>query len=654
MENYKNVSQDIWDQLNAEAEAVQITLTGIYNDIYSTVDACPNACETWKAIKRLKQVLTSITTRMTKQHQNEVNELRAERLARTTNPLALVSQQQPVYHPQNHPNHYTQDSSTRSQQAATKNREIYKPANNHLKTSSNTSRANQDNTLRINRGTGYDNQRVVNVVGARENVAFHKEKMLFCKQEEAGFQLNAKQADRRDETNDEPEDQELEAHYPYMAQIQEVTLDVADKSGPIFDVKPLQKVQNNDDNYNVFAIESKHSKQPKFVNDTYPVEQDEHSIIIDSLDMSYNREQDDQDDNDNLAKERDLLASLIVKLKCEIDDSKNRNKFLETSNKALVDILKGEIEDFKTKNKSLESSNNYFKEASNEVSKTNQLMFKDLKKFQAELDRYHDVNYASKTVFSKSKSVTTNNVSIDFSKPVTAQILPQNVMSILKNTNVIAPGMYKVYTKPNQTRTPQLPQDIRKTNKRMSFSTGVIHNTSVSRPQLKSNQLEDRSMPNNSQGNKQEIEDHSRNFKTRQPIVVPISTSEHKRTVNQSITTPLKRTIASESTNEKPRHTIRKLYEHVIKTCSWWYLKFTPSGYKWKTKSPIGNVNTNVSMPLGNESGTANVLEPMTPRCSKYMTRNLKVLSNFVEKFLGTVKFGNDQIALILGYRDLV
>ncbi|GJR54781.1 hypothetical protein Tco_1405302 [Tanacetum coccineum] len=36
------------------------------------------------------------------------------------------------------------------------------------------------------------------------------------------------------------------------------------------------------------------------------------------------------------------------------------------------------------------------------------------------------------------------------------------------------------------------------------------------------------------------------------------------------------------------------------------------------------------------------------------MTRNLKLLTNFVEKFLGTVKFGNDQIAPILGYGDLV
>nr|GEY72984.1 hypothetical protein [Tanacetum cinerariifolium] len=54
-ETYQNVKQEIRDQLNAEAEAVQIILTGIDNDIYSTVDACLNACEMWKAIKRLKQ-----------------------------------------------------------------------------------------------------------------------------------------------------------------------------------------------------------------------------------------------------------------------------------------------------------------------------------------------------------------------------------------------------------------------------------------------------------------------------------------------------------------------------------------------------------------------------------------------------------------------
>ncbi|GJV22913.1 ribonuclease H-like domain-containing protein [Tanacetum coccineum] len=252
-------------------------------------------------------------------------------------------------------------------------KKIYKPTNNNLRTSSNLNRANQDNTPRINKGTRYDNQRAVNVVRARENV---------------------EQADWRDDTDDEPEDQELEAHYLYMAQIQEVTPDAADNSGPIFDTEPLQKVQNDNDNYNVFANDREHPEQPESVNDTYLEEQGDTNITIDSLDMSTNGETVDQDDD--LARERDLLASLIDKLKCEIDDSKNRNKLLESSNKTLVDKLKGEIEDFKTKNKSLESSNNHFKEANNELSKTNQLMFKDLKKFQAELDRYHDVNYASK------------------------------------------------------------------------------------------------------------------------------------------------------------------------------------------------------------------------------------------------------------------
>ncbi|GJT76118.1 hypothetical protein Tco_1042843, partial [Tanacetum coccineum] len=264
MENYKNVSQDIRNQLDAEAKVVQIILTGIDNDIYSTVDACSNACEMWKAIETLKQEW--------------------KRLARTTNPLALVAQQQPAYHPQNHPTHYSYNSSTRSQQTATRNKgkaivnfstptydqepaivadddelskdkeidklmalislsfkKIYKPTNDNLRTSSNTSIANQDNTPRINRGTRYDNQRVVNVVGAKENVAYHKEKRLSCKQKEARFQLNAEQADWRDDTDDEPEDQELEAHYLYMAKIQEVTLDAADNFRPIFDIEPLQK-----------------------------------------------------------------------------------------------------------------------------------------------------------------------------------------------------------------------------------------------------------------------------------------------------------------------------------------------------------------------------------------------------------------------------
>nr|GEY27154.1 hypothetical protein [Tanacetum cinerariifolium] len=209
-----------------------------------------------------------------------------------------------------------------------------------------------------------------------KDAAYHREKMLLCKQEEARIQLNAEQADWRDDTDDdELEDQELEAHYMYMTQLQKVS---------------------NDDHYNVFAMESTHPEQSKSVHDTYPIEQDAQNVIIDSLDMNYDREEIDQNDDDNdLAKERELLASLIEKLKCEIDESKNRNKFLETSNNDLIEKLKGDIEDFKNKNKSLESSNNFFKEANNKLSETNNLLYADYKKSEAKLARRNIKEYAS-------------------------------------------------------------------------------------------------------------------------------------------------------------------------------------------------------------------------------------------------------------------
>nr|GFC00128.1 hypothetical protein [Tanacetum cinerariifolium] len=179
--------------------------------------------------------------------------------------------------------------------------------------------------------------------------------------------------------------------------------------------------------------------------------------------------------------------------------------------------------------------------------------------------------------------------------------------------------------------------------------------------------MEDRVLFNNSQGKKQEVEDHRRNVKfsknkmsvtacndslnaktvnvnfvcascgkcvlnekhdlcvlkyvnsvnsrTKMPIAVLVSTREPKRSVTQSVAKPLKKTVASES-NQKPRNITRKLYERVSKECSWWYPKFTPPGYKWKPKSGKEIVNSNVSMPLGNVSRTANILEPMTSRCS--------------------------------------
>nr|GEV99341.1 hypothetical protein [Tanacetum cinerariifolium] len=131
-------------------------------------------------------------------------------IARVANPLALVAQQQQVYHHQTHPTHFNQNSSIRTHQAATRKREkdivnspqpiydqepsmvvddedtskdkeidklmalislsfkkIYKPTNNNLRTLSNTSRANLDNSPRIHRNAGYE-ARMAAVCDSRE------------------------------------------------------------------------------------------------------------------------------------------------------------------------------------------------------------------------------------------------------------------------------------------------------------------------------------------------------------------------------------------------------------------------------------------------------------------------------------------------------
>nr|GEW27472.1 hypothetical protein [Tanacetum cinerariifolium] len=64
--------------------------------------------------------------------------------------------------------------------------------------------------------------------------AYHKEKMLMCKQAKQGVPLQAEQYDWLANTDEEVDKQELEAHYSYMAKIQEVpTADSGTDSEPV-------------------------------------------------------------------------------------------------------------------------------------------------------------------------------------------------------------------------------------------------------------------------------------------------------------------------------------------------------------------------------------------------------------------------------------
>nr|GFB77524.1 hypothetical protein [Tanacetum cinerariifolium] len=126
------------------------------------------------------------------------------------------------------------------------------------------------------------------------------------------------------------DDQELEAHYMYMAKVQEVSPDAID-SEPIFDTEPEQKVQNYD-HYDVFAFECQHPEQSKSVHKTYLTEQDAHNVINASVDMNYDSEQIDQNDEDtDLAKEQAELKrrdSIKYASEMELECAKVRGEFL--------------------------------------------------------------------------------------------------------------------------------------------------------------------------------------------------------------------------------------------------------------------------------------------------------------------------------------
>ncbi|GJS39193.1 retrovirus-related pol polyprotein from transposon TNT 1-94 [Tanacetum coccineum] len=237
--------------------------------------------------------------------------------------------------------------------------------------------------------------------------------------------------------------------------------------------------------------------------------------------------------------------------------------------------------------------------------------------------------------------------------------------------------MYQINTRTTQTRAPQLPHTSRNTNSCVSTSRGVIHKTSVSRPQIRSTQMKEKAVYNISQVNfkKTEVEDHHRissisnktksitacndslktrtsnvkavcatcgicvfnsnhdacvskfindvNARSKKPQQVPIRPRKSIRRTNQSVAIPPKKTVASASTIQNSKSYYRILYEK------------TNNAWKWITNvlKLTNTLGSNLSdVPLSSNSLADCATHPI--HC--------------------TVRFRNDQFAPILGYGDSV
>nr|GEU75646.1 hypothetical protein [Tanacetum cinerariifolium] len=381
-----------YPQWRSRKEAIHLILTGIGDKIYSTIDSCQTAQEMWEAIERLQQewlrfvmiakqqhILDEVSYHklfdILKQYQNEVNELHAERLARNANPLALVATAQanqdlyyqtsrshkshapsskpliptrshtttrhkgkeiakPITPPSeiaseedNDPEQAQRDKDMQKKLALIVKyfKKIYKPTNNNLRTSSNSKNKKVDTTPREFRYFTKECRKPKSI----KDSAYHKEKMLLCKQAEQGVPLQAKQYDWLANTDEKVDEQELKAHYSYMAKIQEVP--TAD-SGT--DSEPVEHVQNNV-GYNVFANNLQHYEQSESISNTCLVKTDDSNVSPDSPDMCEDDIQNDQNDVES-NDERVALANLIANLKLDVDENKKIQKQLKKANTKLL------------------------------------------------------------------------------------------------------------------------------------------------------------------------------------------------------------------------------------------------------------------------------------------------------------------------------
>ncbi|GJV97647.1 hypothetical protein Tco_1549224 [Tanacetum coccineum] len=184
IETVLNMTPENKEHFLSEKEAIFLLLTGIGDDIYSTVDACKTANEMWIAIERLQQLMISVL-----------------RKSKSANPLALLAAAQPYsdnYYQAPKPQRSNATSSSIRPSASTrhKGKEIAKPV-----TPQSESVSEED------RNCHYAKEcRKPKCV---KDYLYHKEKMMMCKHAEHGVPLQAEQADWLSDTDEDIDEQEL-------------------------------------------------------------------------------------------------------------------------------------------------------------------------------------------------------------------------------------------------------------------------------------------------------------------------------------------------------------------------------------------------------------------------------------------------------------
>ncbi|GKA87630.1 retrovirus-related pol polyprotein from transposon TNT 1-94 [Tanacetum coccineum] len=177
-------------------------------------------------------------------------------------------------------------------------------------------------------------------------------------------------------------------------------------------------------------------------------------------------------------------------------------------------------------------------------------------------------------------------------------------------------------------------------NQPLLHCTGVIGSTGASESKPTGNTMNNRISQSLSRNKNNKVEDQSRSIKSRKNKKNRVAKTECNAYVMQFVSNANSKSVCAIYN--------KGLFDANHDKCVLDYVidvnvlsKSKPAKRKNKKQiwKPTGKVIQIVLWYL--DSG-----------CSKHMTENCSELTNFVNKFLGNVKFGNDQIAKIMGYGD--
>ncbi|GKA09073.1 retrovirus-related pol polyprotein from transposon TNT 1-94 [Tanacetum coccineum] len=745
----------------SEKEAIHLLLTGIGDEIYSTVDACKTAHEMWIAIERLQQGeslniqdvktnlfwkfgkftshdgesmesyysrfykmmnemirnnLTVATMQVNvqflqqlqpewsrfvtivkqqhdldtvsyhklfdvlKQYQKEVNEIRAERIAKNANPLALVAAASP------YPDPYYQ---------APKSHKPYAPT------------SKQSSSTRSNASTKFKGKDIAKPITPPSKSASEEDSDPEQAQRDKDMQKNLALIAKYFKKIYKPTNNNLRTSSNSKKQ----------------EGRYYSKV-HNDAEYNVFANVRQHSEQPESTSNTCLVEKGDSNVTPDSLDMYDNDIQTDQ----NAKDERVALANLIANLKLDVDKNKKIQKQLKKANASLAHEL-NKCKSILAKTSRTLRESNIVKEKHDELVKQSLLtkshykglvkektkVIMDLKlKEEKDIDKIismeKQLKFLNEIVYKRNQSIQTIHMLAPkgptfngrptFANPMylkKAQSEKPCLYEILYDqsdpANRLVPDREETLTLKKESRSKLnkdlvRPYDYTKLNKLVDqawekhFHNHLCASTALDMEvlietcfmplaiktqndsfafvhELKQEMHADLKYVESLENETDKLESDKAEFSNMYDILL-------QECVSNDVMCSYLHSLSDLDAHSK----LQCLYIHKVKECECLAQKLSK-----QTESVSKEVYTellqsfaklekhSISLELTlqqcqeqmkNDTIVQLILFFVDSGCTKHMTGNLTLMCNFVEKYMGTVHFGNDQFAPILGYRDLV